>query len=137
MLGHVPFSALYAALSRGGDDPSLPLFLSDNGDFVGRDNGPIAFPFRDQSCLVRSSQNLTKDMLKMHADDSADDALIAEELRHQAVTQSQTRAVERARHMPLVPPTNDATPLPQNHHLLWQVSLILSHLSQRRLTSAH
>ncbi len=40
---------------------------------------PDEFPFRDQSCLVRSSKNLTKDMLQMLAEDSADDALIAEE----------------------------------------------------------
>ena len=36
---------------------------------------------------MRPSQNLTKDMLTMHAEDSADDALIAEELGHHAVTQ--------------------------------------------------
>ena len=98
MLGRVPFSALYAALSRGGDDPSLPLFLSDKTKETSQAGITARLPFRDQSCLVRSSQNLTKDMLKMHADDSADDALIAEELSHQAVTQSQTRAVERAQH---------------------------------------
>jgi hypothetical protein len=57
---------------------------------------PDEFPFRDQSRLERSSQNLTKDMLKMLAEDSADDALIAEECGHQAVTRSQTKAMPRA-----------------------------------------
>jgi hypothetical protein len=32
---------------------------------------PDEFPFRDQSCLMRPSQKLTKDMLAMHAEDSA------------------------------------------------------------------
>jgi hypothetical protein len=56
---------------------------------------PDEFPFRDQSCLMRPSQSLTKDiadMLAMHAEDSADDALIAEELGHHAVTRSQSQA---------------------------------------------
>jgi hypothetical protein len=72
------------------------------------------FPFRDQSSLVSSSQNLVKDMLKMHADDSADDALIAEEIGHQVVTRSQTKAIERAEQTPFVAPAIDSTPPPQN-----------------------
>ena len=75
---------------------------------------PDEFPFRDQSCLMRPSQNLTKDMLTMHAEDSADDALIAEELGHHAVTRSQSQAMERATHAPfIVPPISPLGPLPQ------------------------
>jgi hypothetical protein len=74
---------------------------------------PDEFSFRDPSCLVRSSQNLAKDMLKIHAEDLADDALIAEELGHQAVTRSQTRAMERAEQTPFVAPAIDSTPPPQ------------------------
>ena len=61
-------------------------------------------PFRDQSCLVRSSQNVIKRMLEMHAEDSADDALIAEELVHQAVTRTQTKAMKWAEQTQFVAP---------------------------------
>jgi hypothetical protein len=71
------------------------------------------FPFRDQSCLMRPSQSLTKDMLAMHAEDSADDALIAEELGHHAVTRSQSQAMGRAEQTPLIAPAIDSTPPPQ------------------------
>jgi len=54
---------------------------------------PAEFPFRDQSCLMRPSLALTKDMLTMHAEDSADDVIIAEQLGHHAVTRSQAQAM--------------------------------------------
>jgi len=54
---------------------------------------PAEFPFRDQSCLMRPSLALTKDMLTMHAEDSADDVIIAEQLGHHAVTRSQAQAI--------------------------------------------
>ena len=74
---------------------------------------PDEFPFRDQSCLMRPSQSLTKDMLAMHAEDSADDALIAEELGYHAVTRTQSQAMERAVHTPFIAPPIDSTPPPQ------------------------
>ena len=50
----------------------------------------------------------------MHAEDSADDALIAEELGHHAVTRSHSQAMERATHTPfIVPPISPLGPLPQ------------------------
>ena len=49
----------------------------------------------------------------MHAEDSADDALIAEELGHHAVTRSQSQAMERAVHTPFIAPPIDSTPPPQ------------------------
>ena len=61
---------------------------------------PDEFPFRDRSCLVRPSQNLAKDMLKMQAEDSADDTLIAEELGHQAVSRSQAQTIVKAKQTP-------------------------------------
>ncbi len=52
-------------------------------------------------------------MLAMHTEDSADDALIAEEWGHHAVTRSQSQAVERAARSPFIAPTIDLTPPPQ------------------------
>jgi len=54
------------------------------------------FPFRHQSCLMRSSPTLKNDMLTIHAEDSADDAIIAEQLGHHTVTRSQAQAMGRA-----------------------------------------
>ena len=48
----------------------------------------------------------------MHTEDSADDALIAEELGHHAVTRSQSQAMERAVHTPFIVPPIDSTPPP-------------------------
>jgi len=62
-------------------------------------------------------------MLKMHAEHSADDALIAEELGHQAVTCSQPQAMECAEHTPFVAPTNDSTPPPQKSPSLADAAL--------------
>jgi hypothetical protein len=60
--------------------------------------------FQDQSCQMRPSQSLTKDMLAMHAEDSADDALIAEDLGHHAITRSQSQAMGRAVQTPFIAP---------------------------------
>ena len=49
----------------------------------------------------------------MHAEDSADDALIAEELGHHAVTRSQSQAMARATHTPFIVPPISPNPLPQ------------------------
>ena len=71
---------------------------------------PAEFPFRDQSCLP--SPTLTKDMLTMHAEDSADDAIIAEQLGHHALTRSQVQAMGRAVQTPFIAPIVDSTPQP-------------------------
>ena len=73
---------------------------------------PAEFSFRDQSCLMRPSLALTKDMLTMHAEDSADDAIIAEQLGHHAVTRSQSQAMGRAIQTPFIAPIVDSTPQP-------------------------
>jgi len=73
---------------------------------------PAEFPFRDQSYLMRLSPTLTKDMLTMHAEDSADDAIIAEQLGHHAVTRSQAQAMGRAVQTPFIALIVDSTPLP-------------------------
>ena len=66
---------------------------------------PDEFPFRDQSCLMLPSSTLTKDMLTMHAEDSADDAIIAEQLGHHAITRSQSQAMGRAVQTPFIVPS--------------------------------
>jgi len=48
----------------------------------------------------------------MHADNSADDAIIAEQLGHHAVTRSQAQAMTRAAQTPFIVPIVDSTPLP-------------------------
>ena len=52
---------------------------------------------------------LTKDMLTMHAEDSADDAIIAEQLGHHAVTRSQAQAMGRAVQTPFIAASAAAT----------------------------
>jgi hypothetical protein len=47
----------------------------------------------------------------MHAEDSADDAIIAEQLGHHAVTRSQAQTMGRAVQTKLIAPIVDATPL--------------------------
>ena len=73
---------------------------------------PAEFPFRDQSCLMRPSPTLTRDMLTMHTEDSADDAIIAEQLGHHAVTRSQAQSMGRAVQTPFIAPIADSTPQP-------------------------
>jgi len=51
-------------------------------------------------------------MLAMHAEDSADDAIIAEQLDHHAVTRSQAQAMGRAVQTPFIAPIVDSTPQP-------------------------
>ena len=48
----------------------------------------------------------------MHAEDSADDAIIAEQLGHHAVTRSQDQAVGRTVQTPFRAPIVDSTPQP-------------------------
>ena len=48
----------------------------------------------------------------MHAEDSADDAIIAEQLGHHAVTRSQAQAMTRAVQTPFISPIVDSTPQP-------------------------
>ena len=48
----------------------------------------------------------------MHAEDSADDAIIAEQLDHHAVTRSQAQAMGRAVQTPFISPIVDSTPQP-------------------------
>ena len=76
---------------------------------------PDEFPFRDASCLTRSPDTLRKDLANMHAEDEADDQLIADELQSQVITRSQSQAVERAKQHTLVPsvtPQTDASKHP-------------------------
>jgi hypothetical protein len=73
---------------------------------------PAEFPFRDQSCLMRPSPTLTKEMVAMYVEDSADDAIIAEQLGHHAVTRSQDQAVGRTVQTPFRAPIVDSTPQP-------------------------
>jgi hypothetical protein len=70
---------------------------------------------------MQPSQSLTKDMLAMLAEDSADDALIAEELGHHAVTRSQSQAMERAVHTPFIAPPIDSTPPTQATVLVHEI----------------
>ena len=48
----------------------------------------------------------------MHAEDSADDAIIAEQLGHNAVTRSQAQAMGRAVQTPFIAPIAVSTPQP-------------------------
>jgi hypothetical protein len=74
---------------------------------------PAEFPFRDQSCLtVTSPHEGYNNMLAMHAEDSADDAIIAEQLGHHALTRSQVQAMGRAVQTPFIAPIVDSTPQP-------------------------
>ncbi len=47
---------------------------------------PDEFPFRDASCLTQSPDTLRKDLANMHAEDEADDQLIAAELQSHVIT---------------------------------------------------
>jgi hypothetical protein len=67
---------------------------------------PDEFPFRDASCLTRSPDTSRKDLAKMHAEDEADDQLIADALQSHVITRSQSQAVERANQNALVPSVN-------------------------------
>ncbi len=51
-------------------------------------------------------------MLTMHAEDSADDAIIAEQSGYHAVTRSQAQAMMRAVQTPFISPIVDSTPHP-------------------------
>ena len=64
---------------------------------------PEQFPFRDPTCLTRTPDALRKELAAMHAEDDADDQLIAEQLQVRAVTRSQTEAADRAREHAIVP----------------------------------
>jgi hypothetical protein len=70
---------------------------------------PDEFPFRDASCLTRSPDTLRKDLANMHAEDEADDQLIADELQSHVITRSQSQAVERAKQNTLVPSVTPQT----------------------------
>jgi hypothetical protein len=70
---------------------------------------PDEFPFRDASCLTRSPDTLRKDLANMHAEDEADDQLIADELQSHVITRSQSQAVERAKQNALVPSVTPET----------------------------
>jgi hypothetical protein len=64
---------------------------------------PDEFPFRDPACLTRSPDILRKELTKMHAEDEADDQLIADQLKTQVITRSQSQAAERAQQNALIP----------------------------------
>ena len=70
---------------------------------------PDEFPFRDASCLTRSPDTLHKDLANMHAEDEADDQLIADELQFHVITRSHSQAVEHAKQNALVPSVTPQT----------------------------
>jgi hypothetical protein len=57
---------------------------------------PEDYPFRNPNCLTRRATELHAEMKRMHAEDTHDDDLIAEELALNAHTEQQQKAVTRA-----------------------------------------
>jgi hypothetical protein len=55
------------------------------------------------TCLTRSPDTLRKELTKMLAEDEADDQLIADQLKTQVITRSQSQAAERAQQNELIP----------------------------------
>jgi hypothetical protein len=68
---------------------------------------PDEFPFREPTCLTRSPDTLRKELVKMRAEDEADDQLIADQLQTHVITRSQSQAAERAKQNDLI---QSATP---------------------------
>jgi len=59
---------------------------------------PLQFPFKDPSCLTRSTPTIVREMSKMHEEDAHDDSLITMEIFNQIHTRAQMRAAENAAH---------------------------------------
>jgi len=56
----------------------------------------LQFPFKDSSCLTRSTPTILKEMSKMHEEDAHDDNLIAMQTSNQIHTRNRMRAAENS-----------------------------------------
>ena len=63
---------------------------------------PDEFPFRDPACLTRSPDIFRKELTKMHSEDEANDQLIADQLKTQVITGSQSQGAEHAQQNALI-----------------------------------
>ena len=62
---------------------------------------PDQFPFRDPTCLVRTTPDMTSEFVKMQQEDANDDACIAAEEALTALTRAQSKAIQSATTHPL------------------------------------
>lgn len=71
---------------------------------------PEDFPFRDPTCLVRSTPTMTSEFAKMQQEDANDDACIAADEAFSALTRAQSKAIQSATSHPL--PDLTSPPMP-------------------------